>query len=155
MKLGKIALVLAAALTGAAAIGGVVLLAGAPAVAAPTVEVWKSRSCGCCAGWITHMQTAGFTVKVHETESLEPIKSANGVPKALESCHTSRVDGYVIEGHVPANDIKRLLAERPHARGLAAPGMPQDAPGMDMKTGKPYDVVLFSETGHPTLYARH
>lgn len=101
------------------------------------------------------MQVAGFEVKVHEVEDVEPIKEAKGVPEPLESCHTAVVDGYVIEGHVPAADVKRLLAERPKAKGLSAPGMPQDAPGMDMRTGQPYDVVLFGGTGTPTVFARH
>src|SRR5689334_10785235 len=119
------------------------------------VEVWKAATCDCCAGWIKHMQAAGFSVTVHELENVEPVKAANGVPQALGSCHTGVVDGYVLEGHVPAADVKRLLAERPAAKGLSVPGMPQDAPGMDGKSGQPYDVVLFGGIGGNAVYARH
>lgn len=125
-----------------------------PALAEPTLEVWKSPSCGCCAGWIRHMEAAGFTAIVHDTEDMERVKQSRGVPDALGSCHTAVVDGYVIEGHVPAEDVRRLLTERPRAKGLSAPGMPQDAPGMDMKTGRPYDVVLFGGEAD-RVFARH
>lgn len=127
---------------------------GPQAVAAPAVEVWKSSACGCCGGWVDHMRQAGFAVTVHDTEDMETVKAAKGVPPQLGSCHTATVDGYVVEGHVPAADIRRLLAERPAAKGLAAPGMPQDAPGMDMETGEPYEVVLFGPGGAKT-FARH
>jgi hypothetical protein len=126
----------------------------APAVAASVVEVWKSESCGCCGGWVDHMRAAGFTVKVHEVDDMQPVKRARGVPEALGSCHTSVVDGYVIEGHVPADDVRRLLAERPVAIGLTAPGMPQDAPGMDMKTGQRYEVLVFGKD-ETAVFARH
>lgn len=155
-KKAAAALALGAVLAGGAAIGGNVLFASGPAAATPIVEVWKSRSCECCVGWVKHMIAAGFDVKVHEVEDIEPVKTANGIPEALESCHTSVVDGYAIEGHVPAEDVRRLLAERPQARGLSAPGMPQDAPGMDMKTGEPYQVVLFgTPDGKMWVYANH
>ncbi|WP_245985999.1 DUF411 domain-containing protein [Azospirillum thermophilum] len=135
--------------------------ASAPAAAAEqmagkTVEVWKSPSCGCCGGWVTHMREAGFQVTVHEVDDVDPVKAQQGVPAPLHSCHTALVDGYVLEGHVPASDVKRLLTERPKARGLSVPGMPQDAPGMDMKTGTPYQTVLFGTAdGKATVYARH
>ncbi len=129
--------------------------AATPAVAADVVEVWKSPLCGCCGGWIDHMRESGFTVNVHDVEDLEPVRAAKGVPEALGSCHTAVVDGYVVEGHVPAADVRRLLAERPEAKGLSAPGMPQDAPGMDQKTGEPYDVVIFTEDGRMGVFARH
>lgn len=155
-KKAAAALALGAVLAGGAAIGGNVLFASGSAAAAPMVEVWKSRSCECCVGWVKHMIAAGFDVKVHEVEDVEPVKNANGIPEALESCHTSVVDGYAIEGHVPAEDVRRLLAERPQAKGLSAPGMPQDAPGMDMKTGEPYQVVLFgTPDGKMWVYANH
>lgn len=131
------------------------LLAATPALAEPLVEVWKAASCGCCGGWVDHMTAEGFTVRVHTMDDVAPVKAMLGVPAALESCHTATVDGYVVEGHVPAADIRRLLAERPKARGLSAPGMPADAPGMDMKTGQPYDVVLFGGAEVPTVFARH
>jgi hypothetical protein len=100
------------------------------------------------------MQSAGFQVTVRDLDDVQPIKSANGVPQALWSCHTALVDGYVVEGHVPASDIKRLLDERPTAKGLAAPGMPQSAPGMDGPP-EPYDIVLFGGPTGNVRYARH
>ncbi|HYH22203.1 MAG TPA: DUF411 domain-containing protein [Azospirillum sp.] len=150
--------ILFAAVAGLLAVGGVA--AGVPTLggaraAGPLVEVWKAASCGCCAGWVKHMEAEGFAVRVHEVDDVDPVKRANGVPDALGSCHTAVVDGYVLEGHVPAADVKRLLIERPKAKGLSVPGMPQDAPGMDMKTGQPYEVVLFGDSGGASVYARH
>jgi hypothetical protein len=114
-----------------------------PALAAPpSVAVWKAASCGCCEGWVKHMRAAGFPVQVTEMDDLSPVKARQGVPSALQSCHTAIVDGYVLEGHVPAPAVLRLLAERPRARGLAVPGMPLSAPGMDAGADR-YDVVLF------------
>lgn len=121
----------------------------------PAVEVWKAASCECCEGWVRHMRAAGFEVTVHTVDDVTPVKRMAGVPDDLASCHTARVGGYVLEGHVPADDVRRLLAERPQARGLAVPGMPQDAPGMDMGTGQPYQVVLFGGAGGPQVFARH
>lgn len=133
-------------------------LIGAPAFTAPAsaqeVEVWKSPTCGCCEGWVKHMQSSGFSLKVHTIDDVDPVKAAKGVPDTLMSCHTAVVDGYVIEGHVPAGDIRRLLSERPRARGLSAPGMPQSAPGMD-NPGQPYDVILFGAPDGSKVYARH
>lgn len=145
----------------ALAAAGLVALAGAAFAAtgpgaAQRIEVWASATCACCVRWVEHMVAAGFDVTVHEVADMAPVKAANGVPGPLESCHTALVDGYVVEGHVPADDVKRLLAERPAARGLSAPGMPQDAPGMDMGTGEPYRVVLFGgPDGAARLYATH
>jgi hypothetical protein len=114
-----------------------------PALAAPpSVAVWKAASCGCCEGWVKHMRAAGFPVQVTEMDDVSPVKARQGVPAALQSCHTAIVDGYVLEGHVPAPAVLRLLAERPRARGLAVPGMPLSAPGMDAGADH-YDVVLF------------
>lgn len=131
-----------------------IVRAAAPAAGA-AVEVWKSAGCECCDGWVRHMRAAGFDVTVHTVDDMTPVKQAAGVPDELGSCHTARVGGYVLEGHVPAADVTRLLAERPQARGLSAPGMPQDAPGMDMGTGQPYQVVLFGGAGGPQVFARH
>lgn len=119
------------------------------------VEVWKAASCECCEGWVRHMRAAGFEVTVHTVDDVTPMKRIAGVPDDLASCHTARVGGYVLEGHVPADDVRRLLAERPQARGLAVPGMPQDAPGMDMGVGQPYQVMLFGGAGGPQVFARH
>ena len=96
--------------------------------ALPRVLVHKSPTCGCCAGWVKHMEASGFAVEVVETHDLEPVRKDVGVPVGKASCHTAQVDGYFVEGHVPADDVKRLLAERPDARGLTAPGMPIGSP---------------------------
>src|SRR5690349_22935297 len=92
--------------------------------ARPEVRVWKAASCGCCEGWVKHMRGAGFPVTVTEMEDVSPVKAQQGIPAALQSCHTAVVNGYVIEGHVPAAAVARLLVERPQAKGLAVPGMP-------------------------------
>lgn len=118
------------------------------------VEVWKDPTCGCCEGWVKHMRAAGFEATVRDVADLQAIKAANGVPDALQSCHTAVVDGYVVEGHVPAADVRGLLAERPRAKGLAAPGMPPSSPGMDMP-GTAYEVVLFGAPGGDRIWARH
>ena len=132
------------------------LFAGALAAAGATeVEVYKSPTCGCCKNWAQHMRENGFTVKTHEVSDVAPYKIKGGVPLTLASCHTAVVDGYVIEGHVPAQDIKRLLKERPRVQGLAAPGMPASAPGMDQGGGQPYDVLSFDKAGKISVYARH
>jgi hypothetical protein len=120
----------------------------------PALEVWKDPSCGCCEGWVKHMRAAGFEATVYDVADLQAVKAANGVPDTLQSCHTATVGGYVLEGHVPAADVRRLLAERPRAKGLAAPGMPPSSPGMDIP-GTPYEVVLFGGGGGDRVWARH
>jgi hypothetical protein len=121
----------------------------------PTVTVYKSPSCICCGKWIEHMQANGFPIVVHDMEDVTPHKIRLGVPPAMGSCHTAEVDGYLVEGHVPAADIKRMLVEKPQAKGLVSPGMPQSAPGMDNMPKVPYEVLLVSDDGHTTIYARH
>jgi len=123
---------------------------------ATEVTVYKSPTCTCCEEWIRHMQANGFTVKARNVDDVAYYKKANGVPITLGSCHTAKVNGYVIEGHVPAGDIKRLLKEHPPVRGLSAPGMPNGAPGM-VQTGARdrYDVVSFDNQGNTAVYARH
>jgi len=144
-----------------ARIAGVIFLAatlltgGLLAAGATEVEVYKSPSCGCCKNWVQHMRENGFTVKTHEVNDVTPYKIKGGVPPTLASCHTAVVDGYVIEGHVPAQDIKRLLKEHPRVQGLAAPGMPASAPGMDQSSNQPYDVLSFDKAGKISVYARH
>jgi len=118
----------------------------------PTVDVWKSPTCGCCASWIVHLRANGFQVVVHDTGDLAGVMAARGVPAALASCHTGTVGGYVIEGHVPADLIQRMLREHPAIRGLAVPGMPASSPGMDMGH-TPYDVLTFDRAGRTTVYA--
>ncbi|MBP2316194.1 DUF411 domain-containing protein [Azospirillum soli] len=150
----KAAAVFGVALIGAAALGGMAFFGGSTPASAQEVEVWKSPTCECCGGWVKHMEAAGFTMKVHTIENVDPVKAAKGVSEDLMSCHTAVVGGYVVEGHVPASDVRRMLAERPQAKGLSAPGMPQSAPGMDMP-GQPYDVVIFGTPDGNKIYARH
>lgn len=115
------------------------------AIATAAIDVYKSPSCGCCGAWVDYIRKAGFEVRVTEMEDLDPVKSKHGVPGDLQSCHTALADGYVIEGHVPVREIRRLLKERPAAVGLAVPGMPSGSPGMEQNGRKdPYQVVLFS-----------
>lgn len=119
-----------------------------PAKAADMV-VYKSPTCGCCGAWIDHVRDSGFEVEVKDVYDLDPIKASAGVPGEMESCHTAMIDGYVVEGHVPASDIKRLLAEKPDVKGIAVPGMPIGSPGMEQGNYKePYASVLFSEKGY-------
>ncbi|MWV24659.1 DUF411 domain-containing protein [Methylobacterium sp. 2A] len=142
-----------AVLVGLAA--GLALGRGALAEGPPTVAVTKDPSCGCCERWVTHLREAGFTVTVTEGP-VNPLKIRLGVPRELASCHTAQVGGYVIEGHVPAGAIKRLLAERPEGTGLAVPGMPVGSPGMEVEDMQPetYDVVLFGKEVRST-FARY
>jgi hypothetical protein len=135
--------------------------AGATTVASATtdatVTVYKSPTCGCCAKWVEHMQGHGYKVVVHDTENMAPVKADLGVPDALGSCHTATVGGYVVEGHVPAADIDRLLKERPKVAGLAVPGMPTGSPGMEVP-GTPadrYDVVAFERGSATRVFASH
>lgn len=128
------------------------------AVPAPTpITVYKSSTCECCAKWVDHLRASGFAPTVHNDEAMNKIKDEMGVPEGVRSCHTAMVDKYLIEGHVPAADIRRLLAERPKVAGLAVPGMPSSAPGM-LAPGaavEPYEVVAFTSAGATTVYARH
>ncbi|MRX49400.1 DUF411 domain-containing protein [Paracoccus sp. S-4012] len=119
----------------------------------PPMTVTKDPSCGCCGDWIEHLRSAGFPVRVIESDDVLALKQRLGVPHDLASCHTAEVDGYVVEGHVPASAIQRLLAERPEATGLAVPGMPGGSPGMDYPGVAPerYEVVLFGPTGLETF----
>lgn len=116
-----------------------------PSLAAPTMTVHKDPTCGCCGAWVSHIEAAGYLAKVVETAAIDEFKARLGVPIALRSCHTAEIDGYVLEGHVPAAALARLLAERPLARGLAVPGMPVGSPGMEVAGAEPdtYDVALF------------
>jgi len=135
-----------------------VAVAPAPGLAeAPTVAVYKTPTCGCCGGWIDHLRAAGFEVEATDLESLARVKASNGVPRSLASCHTAVVAGYVTEGHVPAEDIRRLLAERPAVSGLAVPGMPLGSPGMehpDATRHEDYEVLSFGPDGI-AVFARH
>lgn len=128
------------------------------AVAGPAIHVVKDPSCGCCGDWIAILRDEGFSVTVEEMEAdaLQAHKRSKGIPDALASCHTAQSEGYVIEGHVPAADIRRLLAERPHGIGLSVPGMPWGAPGMGPETEREaYDVLLIGQDGTPRVYAHY
>lgn len=137
---------------------GAFLLPSTAALAAktalPVIEVYKSAYCGCCHLWVEHLQANGFTVKAQDVSDPAEYRAKFGIPKDLGSCHTAMVDGYAIEGHVPAQDIKRLLEERPKAKGLAVPGMPMGSPGMEGSRKDPYDVLLIGLDGRTTVY-RH
>ena len=123
----------------------------------PLIRVHKSPSCGCCGVWVDHVRAAGFAVEVHDTEDMMTVKDRLGVPEPMMSCHTAEVDGYFVEGHVPAEDIKRLLAEKPKARGIAVPGMPLGSPGMETPDGRtqPYEVALVGGDGTTGTFSRH
>jgi len=119
------------------------------------VIVYKSPTCSCCNEWVSHLRENGFSVKVRDQRNVNPIKQELGVPKRLRSCHTAKVGGYVIEGHVPAQEISRLLKERPQIEGLAVPGMPMGSPGMEGPRKDQYDVVTFQKSGNTSVYARY
>ncbi len=120
-----------------------------------TVVVYKNPSCGCCGKWVKHLRDNGFSVEVHDASNSDAVRNKLGVPAALGSCHTATVNGYVIEGHVPARDIQRLLAEKPHVSGLAVPGMPEGSPGMEGPHPVAYNVMAFSAAGSPQVFAAH
>jgi len=114
------------------------------------ITVHKDPTCGCCSGWVEHLQKAGFDTKVVDTRDLDAVKKRLGVPDDLAACHTAEVAGYIIEGHVPAAALKRFLAEKPNATDLAVPGMPVGSPGMEGGKPEKYDVVLFGQNGRRT-----
>ena len=124
------------------------------AVGETPITVYSSPSCTCCHKWVQHLTENGFHATVDPLSDVLPLKRKLGVPDALWSCHTAMVEGYIVEGHVPADVVKRLLRERPMIAGLAAPGMPQDSPGMDSGSKEPYDVVAFTRTGETSVYER-
>lgn len=128
--------------------------AGRPA-AGVVATVYKSPTCGCCKGWVAHMKRNGYTVKAYDVKDLTPLKTRHGVPSRLTSCHTALVGGYVIEGHVPARDIQRLLRERPEIKGLAVPGMPMGSPGMEGPRKDRYQVFSFEKDGNTAVYASY
>lgn len=132
------------------------LLACAETAAAATLQVTKTASCGCCKKWVEHMKKAGFIVQVRDVDDVSPTAERLGVPDELRSCHTSEIDGYAIEGHVPAADVRRLLAERPKAAGIAVPGMVMGSPGMEHGGHKqPYKTILFDKAGKRLIFASH
>jgi hypothetical protein len=126
----------------------------APSPSGPAITVYKTATCGCCSKWIEHLKEAGFAVTAEDVTQAElmAVKRDVGLARGLESCHTGIVDGYVIEGHVPADVIQRFLAERPKAVGLAVPGMPLGSPGMEADVQEPYDVLQFSASGETKVF---
>ncbi len=143
------------------ALGAIVVapLAGASLAAAVrddqprAMTVYKSPTCGCCTAWIEHVQKAGFTCTVRDLPDLTEVKASFGIPRALESCHTAQIGGYLVEGHVPADLIQKLLRDKPAARGLAVPGMPIGSPGMEGGTPERYQVLLFDKAGTTRVFA--
>jgi len=139
-------------IAGVSIVVGGVFFAQRPSVAADIV-VYKNPNCGCCKHWVKHLEDNGYRVEVHNQSNMTPIKSALGVPNRLQSCHTAKVGGYVVEGHVPADVIARLLDEKPGIKGLAVPGMPMGSPGMDGPRKDPYDILTFQDGGKISVYA--
>ena len=142
-------------LFGAAAAG----IAWAQQPAAPAVEVFRSPTCGCCLKWVTHLRDAGFDVRVKDLEqdALDKVKSDYGIPASAQSCHTARVAGYTVEGHVPAADVRRLLKDKPAVAGIAVGGMPAGSPGMEVASGRkqPFNVVSFTKAGETKVFASY
>jgi hypothetical protein len=128
-----------------------------PAVAAQPITVYKSRTCGCCAAWVDHLRANGFSPEVHDRDPMDPVKDRLKVPAVVRSCHTGLVGGYLIEGHVPAEDIHAVLRERPKIMGLAVPGMPAGTPGMaqsEAEVGN-FSVLAFNSDGSSRTFAQH
>ncbi len=123
--------------------------------AGPIVTVYKDPSCGCCKKWVEYLRKNGYRVDVRDTQQIDDVKKNLGVPTALVSCHTAVINGYIIEGHVPVEDIARLLKAKPKLAGLAAPGMPPGSPGMEGPPPAHYQVVAFTRSGKTTVYANH
>ena len=143
---------LLAQFTGLLALGPATLLAESNY---PRMQVWKSPTCGCCSKWVTHMQNAGFDVTATNVPNVGPYKAEAGLPPDLASCHTAMVAGYFVEGHVPAEDVVRMLEERADIAGLAVPGMPLGSPGMESSTPEAYDVMAVGKDGSVTVFAHH
>jgi hypothetical protein len=123
--------------------------------ALPEVHVYKTPTCGCCGKWIEHMRANGFSVKTTDMRKIDHVKAMNGVPRALSSCHTALVGGYVVEGHVPASDVIRLLGEKPAVTGIAVPRMPIGSPGMEGPNPQRYEVLAFDSDAAVTTFAVH
>ncbi|MEI9814870.1 MAG: DUF411 domain-containing protein [Acidobacteriota bacterium] len=122
---------------------------------ADRVTVYKDRSCSCCKNWIAHLQANGFKVDVREVDATKPYQQQYHVPSNLTSCHTAVVNGYTVEGHVPAREIKKLLSEKPKVRGLTVPGMPIGSPGMEGGKRQSFAVLTFTDAGQTSVYANY
>ena len=145
----------------AISVAGVLLLAGSVGMTAQgqqtTVEVYKSPTCGCCSKWVDHLRSHGFTVRATNTDNIDALKTNRGIPRQVRSCHTALVGGYVVEGHVPAADVQRLLKDRPPIAGIGVPGMPIGSPGMEVPGVKAqaFDVISFAKDGSTRVFASH
>ena len=128
----------------------------APRSAAISIVVYKDPDCGCCKSWVEHLRKHGFSVTVHDTSDVSGAKATGRVPQQLQTCHTAFVNGYVVEGHVPAEDIQRMLAEKPKIAGIGVAGMPAGSPGMEVgNRHDPYDVIAFNRDGSTRVFAHH
>ena len=145
------------ACTGVLIITGVLLFISRQEIdtGTPEIIVYKSSSCNCCNKWVDHLRAAGFSVTARDTADLDHIKLSMGIRPTLQSCHTALAGDYLIEGHVPADDIKRLLLERPAISGLTVPGMPVGSPGMEGAYSEPFDVLTFDRTGKTMIYSSY
>jgi hypothetical protein len=154
MRLSRIAI----AVTGALTLAFGYAASAQQSAALPKVTVYKTSTCGCCKLWVDHMKANGFTVEAMDLTApgVRSVSQAAGLKDEDTSCHTAKVGGYTVEGHVPAADIKRMLKEKPAIAGLSAPGMPLGSPGMEQgNTKQPYDVIAFKKDGTSTVYAKH
>lgn len=128
-------------------------LASKPSTDANLITVWKTPACGCCHEWVAHLRQSGFEVLTHDVPDTTPVRDKLGLPQQYSSCHTASLGAYVVEGHVPAQELRRLLREKPKARGLAVPGMPVGSPGMEMGHARDaYDVLLVLPDGKARVY---
>ena len=119
------------------------------------MTVFRSPTCGCCEKWVRHLESHGFAVEMREVRDVTPVKAAHGVPPKMASCHTALVDGYIVEGHVPADDVKRLLKQRPNITGISVPRMPIGSPGMEGPNPEPYQVLTFDSEGRVSVFSKH
>ena len=135
--------------------GGWLYAGRTPMADGTQVVMYQNPACGCCSKWAAHMESNGFTVEVHKTDQLNSIKEREGITAATAGCHTSMIDGYLVEGHVPAREIARLLSERPAVKGITVPGMPMGAPGMEGGRTDRYDVLTIDHEGNTAVYASY
>jgi hypothetical protein len=142
------------AVVAAMALTGVVVMAQAKA-STPTMVVYKTPTCGCCGKWISHLEAAGFKVETQNREDLAPVRQQHKIPAAVQSCHFALVGAYIVEGHVPAADVKKLLATKPAVKGIGVPGMPMGSPGMESPTPQKYDTLAFTAEGKTSVFASH
>lgn len=148
--------VLVAAVLIALPVAGSIVATAPQSAALPAVTVYKDPTCGCCSLWVAHMERAGFRVTIADTADMPALRARQGVPTHVQACHTALVGGYIVEGHVPADDVKRLLTSRPKVKGIAVPGMPIGSPGMEQGSVKhAYSVLAFDDAGRTSVFAMH